>query len=106
MQPWRYKVSDILSALLLYKNQSLLPVSARFGDTTNTHSTAMSDCEVSTHNLERGAASETLYNSTIKDLSWHGITVTVSDRKKKAPKQLLDDVNGEVKAGEKYQTFH
>ena len=61
----------------------------------------MSESEISTHDLERGATSESLYNSTIKNLSWHGITVTVSDRKTKAPKQLLDDVNGEVKAGKK-----
>lgn len=60
----------------------------------------MSESEISTHYMERGAASEPLYNSAIKDLSWHEITVTVSDRRTKAPKQLLDDVNGEVKAGE------
>ena len=59
----------------------------------------MSDSELSTHDLEPGLTSEHLYNSTIKNLSWHGITVTVSDRKTKAPKQLLDDVHGEVKAG-------
>lgn len=67
----------------------------------------MSESEMSTHDMERGAASEPLYNSTIKNLSWHEITVTVSDRRTKAPKQLLDDVNGEVKAGEKSpQTFN
>lgn len=60
----------------------------------------MSDSEMSTQDLERGAAIEPLYNATIKNLSWHDITVTVSDRKTKALKQLLDDVNGEVKAGE------
>ena len=58
----------------------------------------MSESEIS--DLERGAASEPLHNSTIKNLSWHNITVTVSDRKTGEPKQLLDDVNGEVKAGE------
>ena len=67
----------------------------------------MSGSETSAHDLEHGVASEPLYNSTIKNLSWHGITVTVSDRKTKAPKQLLDDVNGEVKAGETWPpTFH
>ena len=67
----------------------------------------MSGSETSTYDLEHGVASEPLYNSTIKNLSWHGISVTVSDRKTKAPKQLLDDVNGEVKAGEiRPQIFH
>lgn len=61
----------------------------------------MSESEISAHDLERGAASEPLYNSTLKNLSWHDITVTVRDRKTKAPKQLLNNVNGEVKAGEK-----
>ena len=61
----------------------------------------MSKSEILTHDLERGAASSSLYNSAIKYLSWHNITVTVSDRKTKATKQLLDDVNGEVKAGER-----
>lgn len=61
----------------------------------------MSESKISTHDLERGVASEPLYNATIKNLSWHNITVTVSDRKTKASKQLLDDVYGEVKAGEK-----
>lgn len=60
----------------------------------------MSESESSSHDLERGAASEPLYNSNIKNLFWHGITVKVNDRKTKAPKNLLDDVNGEVKAGE------
>ncbi|KAL9128565.1 MAG: hypothetical protein Q9175_007501 [Cornicularia normoerica] len=60
----------------------------------------MSESKISTHDLERGVASEPLYNATIKNLSWHNITVTVSDRKTKASKQLLDDVYGEVKAGE------
>ena len=61
----------------------------------------MAKSELPTHDLEYGAASEPLYNSIIKDLCWHDVTVTVSDRKTKAPKHLLDNVNGEVKAGEK-----
>lgn len=67
----------------------------------------MSGSEISTHDLEHGVASEPLYNSTIRNLSWHDITVTVSDRKTKAPKQLLVDVRGEIKAGEsRLQRFH
>lgn len=61
----------------------------------------MSESQNSNPDLERGAAPEPLYNSTIKSLSWRSVTVTVNDRKTKAPKQLLDDVSGEVKAGEK-----
>lgn len=62
---------------------------------------AMAKSETSTHDMEQGAVPEPLYNSTLKNLSWQNITVTVSDRKTKAPKLLLDDVSGEIKAGEK-----
>lgn len=62
----------------------------------------MSESESSNHDLERGAASEPLYNSNIQNLSFHCITVTVNDRIVKAPKQLLNDVSGEVKAGERW----
>ena len=61
----------------------------------------MAESENSAHDLECGQAAKPLYNSTVKKLSWQNITVTVSDRKTKAPKKLLDDVNGEIKAGEK-----
>ena len=61
----------------------------------------MAEFELSAHDIEHSAASEPLYNSSVKDLCWHDVTVTVSDRKTKAPKCLLDNVNGEVKAGER-----
>ncbi|KAL9102700.1 MAG: hypothetical protein Q9163_002191 [Psora crenata] len=60
----------------------------------------MSDSEGFTRNLETGLASEPLYNSTIKEFSWHAVSVTVKDRKTKEPKRLLDNVSGSVKAGE------
>ena len=86
------------SSHLLYKYkglcQSLL-------DTPTTHRRAMSEADVPTQDLERGSPSEPLYNSIIKDLSWQNVTVTVTHRKTKAPIKLLDDVNGEVKAGKR-----
>ncbi|KAL9637135.1 MAG: hypothetical protein Q9164_002388 [Protoblastenia rupestris] len=59
----------------------------------------MSDSEASKLDLE-GGTSEALFNSTVKDFSWQGVTVTVKDRNTKEPKRLLENVSGNVKAGE------
>ena len=59
----------------------------------------MSEPDVSKSDLERGFESEPLYNSTIKEFSWSRVTVAVKDRTTKQPKQLLDNVDGHVKAG-------
>ncbi|KAL9124024.1 MAG: hypothetical protein Q9217_006602 [Psora testacea] len=60
----------------------------------------MSDSAASKPDLEQGVASEPLYNSTIREFSWQEVTVTVKERKSKEPKRLLENVNGNVKAGE------
>ena len=61
---------------------------------------APSHRELSDLDVEQGKASETLFNSSIRILSWDSLTVTVTDRKSKAPKRLLDNVSGNVRAGE------
>lgn len=50
--------------------------------------------------LERAKVIEPLFNTVVRDMTWNELTVTVTDRKTKAPKQLLEDVSGQVKAGE------
>lgn len=47
-----------------------------------------------------GAGSHLLRNTTVHNISWSGITVTVTDRETKQPKTLLDNVQGYVEAGE------
>lgn len=47
-----------------------------------------------------GAGSHLLRNTTVHNISWSGITVTVTDRETKQPKTLLDNVHGYVEAGE------
>ena len=59
---------------------------------------APSHHELSELDVEQGKASETLFNASIRALSWDNLTVTVIDRKTKAPKKLL--VSGDVRAGE------
>lgn len=41
-----------------------------------------------------------LRNTTVHNISWSGVTVTVTDRETKQPKTLLDNVQGYVEAGE------
>ena len=65
----------------------------------------MSDFNSSDRDVERGTVIEPLYNSTLNKLTWEGVTVTVTDRKTKAPKKLLDNVGGDVKAGKAINTF-
>ncbi|KAL8370363.1 hypothetical protein RB595_000645 [Gaeumannomyces hyphopodioides] len=48
----------------------------------------------------RGASEEHLMNTTVQNISWKGITVTVTDRQTKQPKRLVDDLEGVVYAGE------
>ena len=59
----------------------------------------MSDSEASKLDLE-GGTSEALFNSAVKDFSWRGVTVTVKDRNTKEPKRLLENVSGNIQAGE------
>lgn len=47
-----------------------------------------------------GGSHQLLRNTTVHNISWSGITVTVTDRETKQPKTLLDNVQGYVEAGE------
>ncbi|KAK4135363.1 P-loop containing nucleoside triphosphate hydrolase protein [Trichocladium antarcticum] len=51
--------------------------------------------------IEKFAAAEAhLRNTTVHNISWQGVTVTVKDRETGLPKTLVDNVHGLVKAGE------
>ena len=39
-----------------------------------------------------------LTNTAVRSFGWTGVTVTVTDRQTKQPKDILSDVNGIVKA--------
>lgn len=47
-----------------------------------------------------GASDAHLLNSTVHNISWQGINVTVKDRETKKPKNIVDRVDGFVQAGE------
>ncbi|KAL1875208.1 hypothetical protein Daus18300_003279 [Diaporthe australafricana] len=51
---------------------------------------------------QRGGAagSHLLRNTTVHNISWSGVTVTVTDRETKQPKTLVDNIQGYVEAGE------
>ncbi|EEU43207.1 uncharacterized protein NECHADRAFT_95486 [Fusarium vanettenii 77-13-4] len=49
---------------------------------------------------ERPVAEKHLLNTTVKNLTWRGVTVTVKDRETKEPKAIVDNVEGVVEAGE------
>lgn len=50
--------------------------------------------------VEQGAVDELqLRNTTVHNISWKGVTVTVKDRETKLPKTIVDNVEGIVKAG-------
>jgi ABC-type lipoprotein export system ATPase subunit len=48
---------------------------------------------------EAGAEAH-LKNSTVRQFSWHNVSVTVKDRETKLPKTIVDSVEGMVQAGE------
>lgn len=48
---------------------------------------------------KRGGIFEQLNNTTVRSFGWQGVTVTVKDRQTKRPKDILQGVNGVVKAG-------
>ncbi|KAF4965242.1 hypothetical protein FSARC_6961 [Fusarium sarcochroum] len=49
---------------------------------------------------QRPVAEKHLLNTTIKNLTWRDVTVTVKDRETKQPKAIVDNVQGIVEAGE------
>ncbi|KAI9726812.1 MAG: hypothetical protein M1828_000668 [Chrysothrix sp. TS-e1954] len=60
----------------------------------------MAKSKVSNHDIEQATAFEPLLNSAISQLSWHDVTVTVTDRTTKQSRNLLRNISGEAKAGE------
>ena len=50
--------------------------------------------------VENAAVAEAhLRNTTVRNLSWTGVTVTVKDRDTKLPKVIVDNVEGVIEAG-------
>ncbi|KAK1971849.1 ABC transporter [Colletotrichum sublineola] len=54
----------------------------------------------SKHDAEMGAVDAYLLNTTVQNISWNGIEVTVKDRETKQPKSIVHQVDGLVEAGE------
>lgn len=49
---------------------------------------------------QHGALAEAhLRNTTVRSISWRGVSVTVKDRETKQPKEIVDNVEGYVEAG-------
>lgn len=57
------------------------------------------DLDSSMDSEQRPVAEKHLLNSTIKNITWRGVTVTVKDRETKQPKGIVDNVEGIVEAG-------
>lgn len=50
--------------------------------------------------IEKQAVAEAhLKNTTVQNVSWRGVTVTVKDRVTKQPKTIVENVEGIVEAG-------
>lgn len=49
---------------------------------------------------QHAMAEDLLRNTTVRNISWSGVTVTVKDRETKQPKVIVDNVEGYVEAGE------
>ncbi|KAK0621462.1 P-loop containing nucleoside triphosphate hydrolase protein [Bombardia bombarda] len=49
---------------------------------------------------KRAVAEAHLINTTVRNISWKGATVTVKDRETKLPKNIIENVEGIVEAGE------
>ncbi|WZH42773.1 P-loop containing nucleoside triphosphate hydrolase protein [Fusarium acuminatum] len=58
------------------------------------------DLDSSMDSEQRPVAEKHLLNSTINNITWRGVTVTVKDRETKQPKAIVDNVEGIVEAGE------
>jgi len=75
------------------------PTEASLTDVTRGPSPANTDMDPSV-DIESAAVSEAhLRNTTVRNLSWRGVTVTVSDRETKLPKVIVDNLEGIVEAG-------
>lgn len=54
---------------------------------------------------QHALAEDLLRNTTVRNISWSGVTVTVKDRETKQPKIIVDNVEGYVEAGEHTLTY-
>jgi hypothetical protein len=48
---------------------------------------------------QRPVVEKQLANTTVHNITWRGVTVTVNDRKTKHPSTIVDNVEGIVKSG-------
>lgn len=55
---------------------------------------------------QRPVAEKYLLNTTVKNLTWHSVTVTARDRETKQPKTIVDHVEGIVEAGSLITLLH
>lgn len=53
----------------------------------------------STLDLERNDSGKFLMNQTVRNFSWHGLTVTVKDRETRKARDLINDISGDVQRG-------
>lgn len=49
---------------------------------------------------QHAMARDLLRNTTVRNISWSGVTVTVKDRETKQPKVIVDNAEGYVEAGQ------
>jgi hypothetical protein len=49
--------------------------------------------------LEHNAVHQFLMNDSVQSFSWNDLTVTVKDRRTKQPRNLIENINGDVQQG-------
>ncbi|KAL4861518.1 hypothetical protein BDV12DRAFT_203929 [Aspergillus spectabilis] len=55
---------------------------------------------LNTRDLERNEGHQFLMNHSVQSVSWNNLTVTVKDRRIKKPRNLIEDISGNVNQGE------
>lgn len=65
---------------------------------SNTAKTESSLKDSQPYDVEQ-AADAHLLNTTVRNISWQGVTVSVTDRTTKSPRKIVENVDGVVKAG-------
>ena len=53
----------------------------------------------SNRDLERNDTNDFLMNNIVHDFTWSGLTVSVKDRQTKQPRNLIEDISGNVQQG-------
>lgn len=62
--------------------------------------------EIEVMDVERQVHAEVhLMNTTVQNITWRGVTVTVKDRETKLPKTIVENVEGIVEAGMSIRRF-